>query len=59
MQTKAQTYKPLLGPGDLPIVSTNAKTMEQFRPEMRKYYFDPARYKTYLQQLSITYPTVR
>jgi aminobenzoyl-glutamate utilization protein B len=59
VQTKTQTYTPLLEPGDLPIVSTNAKTMEQFRPEMRKYYFDPARYKTYLEQLGIKYPTVR
>jgi aminobenzoyl-glutamate utilization protein B len=59
VQTKAQTYTPLLAPADQAIVSTNARTMEQFRPEMRKYYFDPTRYKTYLEQLGITYPTVR
>jgi aminobenzoyl-glutamate utilization protein B len=58
VQTAAQTYKPLLGPADVPLVATNAKTMEQFRPEMRKYYFDPTKYKTYLQQLGITYPTI-
>jgi len=33
--------------------------MERYRPEMRKYYFDAARYKTYLEQLGVTYPTVR
>jgi aminobenzoyl-glutamate utilization protein B len=26
---------------------------------MRKFYYDPAKYDTYLQQLGITYPTVR
>jgi aminobenzoyl-glutamate utilization protein B len=26
---------------------------------MKAYYFDPARYKTYLEQLGIEYPTVR
>ena len=25
--------------------------MERYRPEMRKYYYDPSRYKTYLEQL--------
>jgi aminobenzoyl-glutamate utilization protein B len=33
--------------------------MDKFRPEMRKFYYDPSRYKTYLEQLGITYPTVR
>ncbi len=32
--------------------------MEKYRPEMKKYYFDPSRYKTYLDQLGIKYPTV-
>ena len=26
---------------------------------MRKYYYDPTRYKTYLEQLGIAYPTVK
>jgi aminobenzoyl-glutamate utilization protein B len=59
VQTKDQKYEPLIAPTDLPIVSTNAKIMEQYRPEMRKYYFDPTKYKTYLEQLGIRYPTVR
>ena len=27
--------------------------------QMQKYYYDPTKYKTYLEQLGITYPTVR
>jgi aminobenzoyl-glutamate utilization protein B len=33
--------------------------MEKYRPEMKKYYYDPSRYPTYLDQLGIKYPTVR
>ena len=33
--------------------------MAKYRPEMRKYYYDPTKYKTYLEQLGIKYPTVK
>jgi aminobenzoyl-glutamate utilization protein B len=26
---------------------------------MRRFYYDPTRYRTYLEQLGITYPTER
>ena len=51
--------QPLIGPDDQPNLTLNVKTMEQFRPEMRKYYYDPSKYGTYLEQLGIKYPTVR
>jgi len=59
VQTKDTKYIPLLGPKDVPATWLNRETMERYRPEMRKYYFDPARYKTYLEQLGVTYPTAR
>ena len=59
VQTKDQKYEPLIGPEDRPVRSINAKIMEEYRPEMRKYYYDPAKYKTYLEQLGIKYPTLR
>jgi aminobenzoyl-glutamate utilization protein B len=33
--------------------------MARYRPQMRRFYYDPSRYGTYLEQLGITYPTVR
>ena len=33
--------------------------MAKYGPEMKKYYYDPSKYKTYLEQLGIKYPTVR
>jgi aminobenzoyl-glutamate utilization protein B len=58
-QTKEQKYEPLIGPVDMPALDTNTRVMDTYRPEMRKYYFDPARFKTYLEQMGIRYPTVR
>jgi len=59
VQTKGQQYKPLIRPDDTPAIWLNEQTMAKYRPEMKKYYFDPTRYKTYLEQLGIKYPTVR
>jgi aminobenzoyl-glutamate utilization protein B len=36
----------------------NKGTMDKYRPEMKKYYYDPSKYDTYLEQLGIKYPTV-
>lgn len=59
VQTKDTKYEPLIGPNDKPAISLNTKIMEQFRPELRKFYYDPTKYKSYLEQLGIKYPTVR
>ena len=59
VQTKDQHYIPLLRPEDEPAIWLNKATMEKYRPEMRKYYYDPSRFKTYLDQLGIKYPTTR
>ena len=59
VQTKDVKYVPLIGPDDKPAIEFNKEKMEEFRPELQKYYYDPAKYKTYLEQLGIHYPTVR
>ena len=33
--------------------------MGKYREQMKKFYYDPAKYKTYLEQLGIAYPTVK
>ena len=35
------------------------RTVAKYREQMKKYYYDPTKYSTYLEQLGITYPTVR
>jgi aminobenzoyl-glutamate utilization protein B len=59
VQTKNTKYIPLMRPEDTPAIWLNAQTMAKYRPEMKKYYYDPTKYKNYLEQLGITYPTVR
>jgi aminobenzoyl-glutamate utilization protein B len=59
VQTKDVKYKPFFAPTDKPPIWLNADIMAQYRPEMRKNYYDPKKYKTYLEQLGIEYPTVR
>jgi aminobenzoyl-glutamate utilization protein B len=56
VQTKTEKYTPLASPEDKPQTWINDKAMGQYREQMRKYYFDPTKYKTYLQQLGIPYP---
>ena len=59
VQTKDQKYVPFITDKDPPAITMNAVVMAKFREEMKKYYYDPTKYKTYLEQLGITYPTVR
>ena len=32
--------------------------MATYRPEMKKYYYDPSKYATYLDQLGIKFPVL-
>ena len=59
VQTRTVHYQPLIRPDDRPAVEMNAAVMARFRPAMRRWYFDPARHGSYLEQLGITYPTLR
>jgi len=59
VQTKDATYTPLVRPEDAPAIELNRGIMEKYRAEMRKYYYDPARYTSYLEQLGVRYPTVK
>jgi aminobenzoyl-glutamate utilization protein B len=59
VQTKGVKYQPFLRPSDKPSIWLNKETMDKYRPEMKKYYYDAAKYSTYLEQLGIKYPTVR
>ncbi|HKY43282.1 MAG TPA: amidohydrolase [Pyrinomonadaceae bacterium] len=59
VQTKDRKYQPLISPEDKPAIYLNKRTMDTYREQMRKYYYDPSKYKTYLEQLGIKYPTTR
>lgn len=59
VQTKEETYKPMITKDDAPPIYLNEGIMKQFRPQLEKFYYDETKYDTYLQQLGVTYPTVK
>lgn len=56
VQTKTQQYLPVISADDKPAIEINADIMARYKPELSKYYYDPARYPTYLDQLGIQFP---
>lgn len=56
VQLKTDKYDPILG--ESPAIWLNEKTMKEYRPAMEKFYYDAAKYPTYLDQLGIKYPTL-
>ena len=59
VQTKEEQYKPMITKDDAPPIYLNEGIMKQFRPQLEKFYYDETKYDTYLQQLGVTYPTVK
>lgn len=59
VQTKNTKYQPFIRPSDQPPIWLNADIMAKYKPQLQKFYYDPSKYKTYLEQLGIEYPTVR
>jgi len=59
VQTKDIKYQALIAPTDKPEITLNKRTMDTYREQMRKFYYDSSKYDTYLDQLGIKYPTIR
>ncbi|MGI9627040.1 MAG: amidohydrolase [Longimicrobiales bacterium] len=59
VQTKDTQYVPFIRAEDEPAIHMNREIMDEFREEMRAYYFDSDNYDTYLEQLGIQYPTLK
>jgi aminobenzoyl-glutamate utilization protein B len=58
VQLKNNKVLPLLADTDQPQVQINHDTMDRYRPQMRAYYYDAAKYDTYLDQLGVKFPTI-
>ncbi|WP_206044506.1 amidohydrolase [Gemmatimonas groenlandica] len=59
VQTKNVTYTPFIRPQDMPPTYLNADIMARYKTQLQKFYYDPTKFKTYMEQLGIEYPTVR
>jgi aminobenzoyl-glutamate utilization protein B len=58
VQTKEVHYESFIADKDAPSIFLNKAIMENYREKMRPLYYNPAKYKTYLEQLGINYPTL-
>jgi aminobenzoyl-glutamate utilization protein B len=59
VQTKDRKYIPFIAKDTPPPTWINTEILAKYREQMKKYYYDPSKYPTYLDQLGIKYPTVR
>jgi len=58
VQTKDVKYIPFITEKDPPAVHLNKEIQGNYRPLLEKFYYDPTKYNTYLEQLGVTYPTL-
>ena len=58
VQTRRVKYQPLLRPEDTPATDLNREILERHRPAMRRFYYDPRRHRSYLEQLGVAYPVL-
>ncbi len=58
-QGMKQQYIPMVNPSDKPAIYLNTDIMGEFRPQLEKFYYDETKYSSYLEQLGISYPTLR
>lgn len=58
-QGMKQQYVPMVTEEDQPAIYLNKDIMETYREEMEALYYDETKYDTYLEQLGISYPTIR
>jgi aminobenzoyl-glutamate utilization protein B len=59
VQTKDVKYIPFITKDTPPATHLNKAILDKYREQMRKFYYDPTKFPTYLDQLGIKYPTVR
>lgn len=59
VQTKEIKYESFVRPQDRPATDLNANILAKYREQMRPFYYDASRFKSYLEQLGVAYPTLR
>jgi aminobenzoyl-glutamate utilization protein B len=59
VQTKDVKYIPFITKDDPPAIHLNKEIQGAFRSQLEKFYYDPSKYGTYLEQLGVVYPTIK
>jgi aminobenzoyl-glutamate utilization protein B len=59
VQTKETKYTPMITKQDAPPIYLNKNIMEQYKPALKTFYYNEKKYDTYLEQLGVSYPTLK
>ncbi|MGB5652620.1 MAG: amidohydrolase [Robiginitalea sp.] len=59
VQKKETEYRPMISAEDPPPIELNTAIMREYRPELEAFYYDETKFDTYLEQLGVTYPTLK
>jgi len=59
VQLKEQEYHPMISDKETPAIYLNKDIMAEFKPRLKNFYYDETKYDSYLEQLGISYPTVK
>ena len=59
VQTAETKYEPMIGPNDAPPIYLNKAIMNQYKSEIMPFYYNEKKYDSYLEQLGVTYPTLK
>jgi len=52
-------YVPMVSDTDTPATYLNKEIMETYKPKLAPFYYNEKKYNSYLEQLGITYPTLK
>jgi aminobenzoyl-glutamate utilization protein B len=58
-QSAIETYTPFISLDDAPAIEKNSELMSEFRERLKAFYYDAAKYDSYLEQLGIDYPQLK
>lgn len=58
-QKKTTEYRPMITADDPPPIELNTAIMGEFRPQLEPLYYDETKFDTYLEQLGVSYPTLK
>lgn len=58
-QGMKEEYVPMVTENDSPAIYLNKEIMEEFKDELKNFYYDETKYGSYLEQLGIKFPTIR
>jgi len=59
IQKKETTYRPMISKDDPPAIYLNTDIMNQYKDQIKEFYFDETKYDNYLEQLGIDYPVIK